>query len=115
MTTVEMPKGAGLPAHGHERTYEALMVLEGRLRVVLDGDEHTLTRGDTASVPAGTEPSYTSDGHYTKVLTMSASGGLERLIATAGTPTKERIFGEPAEVDLDALRAAAAEVDVALA
>lgn len=45
---------------------------------------------------------------------MSAPGGLERLIATAGTPTK-RIFGEPAEVDLDALRAAAAEVDVALA
>jgi len=53
MTTIEMPKGPGLPAHVHEQTYESLMVLEGRLRVVLDGDEHVLTRGDTASIPAG--------------------------------------------------------------
>jgi quercetin 2,3-dioxygenase len=115
MTTVEMPKGAGLPAHAHERTYEALMVVEGRLRVVLDGDERVLTRGDTASIPAGTEHAYTGDGHYTKVLTMSAPGGLERLIATAGTATQEHIFGEVTDVDLDALRAAAAKLDVAFA
>jgi quercetin 2,3-dioxygenase len=115
MTTVELPKGPGLPAHVHERSYEALMVLEGRLRVVLDGSEHVLTRGDTASIPAGTEHAYEGDGHYTKVLTMSAPGGLERLIATAGTATHEHIFGAPAAVDLDALRAAAAELDVTFA
>jgi quercetin 2,3-dioxygenase len=115
MTTVEMPKGPGLPAHAHERTYEALMVLEGRLRVTLDGDERVLTRGDTASIPAGTVHAYSGDGHYTKVLTMSAPGGLERVIATAGEPTGEHIFGAPAAVDLDALREAAADMDVILA
>src|SRR3954470_12049045 len=47
MTTVELPKGPGLPTHVHERACQALMVLEGRLRVVLDGTEHVLTRGDT--------------------------------------------------------------------
>src|SRR4051794_8552313 len=31
MTTVEMAKGPGLPTHVHERSYEALMVVEGRL------------------------------------------------------------------------------------
>ena len=73
------------------------MVLEGRLRVTLDGEEHVLTRGDTASIPAGTEHAYSGDGHYTKVLTMSTPGGLERLIATAGAATEEHIFGaEPA-------------------
>jgi hypothetical protein len=82
---------------------------------VLDGDERVLTRGDTASIPAGTEHAYTGDGHYTKVLTMSAPGGLERLIASAGTATQEHIFGEVTDVDLDALRAAAAKLDVAFA
>jgi quercetin 2,3-dioxygenase len=112
MTTVELSKGPGLPAHVHERTYEALMVVEGRLRVTLDGEEHVLVRGDTASIPAGTEHAYTGDGHYTKVLTMSTPGGLERLIAAAGSPTQEHVFGSAGEVDLDALRTAAADLDV---
>jgi quercetin 2,3-dioxygenase len=116
MTTVEMPKGPGLPAHVHERTYESLMVLEGRLRLVLDGDEHVLTRGDTASIPAGTVHAYSGDGHYTKVLTMSAPGGLEALIARAGRSTDEHIFGAAADaLDLDALRAAANGLDVSFA
>jgi quercetin 2,3-dioxygenase len=116
MTTVEMPKGPGLPAHVHERTYESLMVLEGRVRVILDGDEQVLTRGDTASIPPGTVHSYAGDGHYTKVLTMSAPGGLEGLIAVAGQPTGEHIFSADAGVlDLDALRAAATDLDVSFA
>ena len=73
------------------------------------------SRGDTVSIPAGTEHSYAGEGHYTKVLTMSAPGGLEKLIATAGTPTGEHVFGRPAAVDLDALREAAAELDVTFA
>jgi len=115
MTTVELPKGPGLPTHVHERTYEALMVLEGRLRVTLDGAEHVLTRGDTASIPAGTEHAYRGEGHYTKVLTMSAPGGLERLIARAGSATGEHVFGAAGSVDFDALREAAAALDVTLA
>jgi quercetin 2,3-dioxygenase len=115
MTTVEMAKGPGLPAHVHERTYEALMVVEGRLRVSLDGVEHVLTRGDTASIPLGVEHAYGGDGHYTKVLTMSAPGGLERLIATAGQATDEHVFLPAGDVDLDAVRAAAADdLDVVL-
>ncbi len=90
-------------------------MLEGRLALTLDGAEHVLSRGDTASIPAGTEHAYRGDGHYTKVLTMSAPGGLERLIATAGEATGEHVHGAPASVDLDALRAAAAGLDVAFA
>jgi quercetin 2,3-dioxygenase len=115
MTTVEMPKGRGLPAHVHEDTHEALMVLEGRVGVTLDGQEHVLTRGDTASIPAGAEHAYTGAAHYTKVLTMSSPGGLERLISTAGEATQEHIFGaDPAALDLDALRAATTGLDVAI-
>src|SRR4051812_47672223 len=114
MTTVEMAKGPGLPSHVHERTHEALMVLEGRLRVVLDGEEHVLGRGDTASIPAGVAHSYAGDGHYTKVLTMSAPGGLEKLIARAAGEATDTHIAAPASgsPDLDALREAAAELDV---
>ncbi|HEY6886734.1 MAG TPA: quercetin 2,3-dioxygenase [Solirubrobacter sp.] len=115
MTTVELAKGPGLPNHVHERTYESLMVIEGRLRVTLDGAEHVLTRGDTASIPAGTEHAYRGDGHYTKVLTMSAPGGLEKLIATAGAATREHVFGTGGALDLDALREAATGLDVSFA
>jgi quercetin dioxygenase-like cupin family protein len=115
MTTVELAKGPGLPNHVHERTYESLMVIEGRLRVTLDGVEHVLTRGDTASIPAGTEHAYRGEGHYTKVLTMSAPGGLEKLIATAGAATEEHVFGTGGALDLDALREAAAGLDVSFA
>jgi quercetin dioxygenase-like cupin family protein len=113
MTVVEMAKGPGLPPHVHERTHEALMVLEGRLRVTLDGEDHLLTRGDTASIPAGAAHAYTGAGHYTKVLTMSAPGGLEKLIATTGHPTQEHVPAAGEQLDLDALREAAAELDVA--
>jgi quercetin 2,3-dioxygenase len=115
MTTVEMAKGRGLPEHVHERTYEAIMVLEGQVNVVLDGEEHLLTRGDTVSIPKGTEHTYVAAAHYTKILTMSAPAGLEALIATAGAPTQEHIFTPDAvPFDLDALRAATSGVDVAL-
>jgi len=90
-------------------------VIEGRLRVTLDGAEHVLTRGDTASIQAGTEHAYRGDGHYTKVLTMSAPGGLEKLIATAGAATEEHVFGTGGALDLDALREAAAGLDVSFA
>jgi quercetin dioxygenase-like cupin family protein len=113
MTALEMAKGPGLPMHLHARTHEALMVLEGRLRMVLDGEEQVLTRGDLVSIPAGVEHAYSGDGHYTKVLTMSAPGGLERLIAGAGQPTRDHVCGPAAgEVDREALREAAAELDV---
>ena len=62
------------------------------------------------------EAEHTSDGHYGKVLTMSAPGGPEQPLAAAGKPTDERVFSdEPEELDLEALRGPAAEVDVYLA
>lgn len=114
MTTVELPREAGLPAHVHERTHEALIVVEGRLRVRLDGEEHLVVRGDAVSIPRGTAHTYVAESQYAKVLTMSAPGGLERLFAAAGEPTEMPIFPVAPDltVDPDRLRAAADGVDV---
>jgi quercetin 2,3-dioxygenase len=116
ITTVELPMGAGLPLHVHASTHEVLIVVEGRLRVTLDGAEHLVTRGDTVNVPPGTAHRYVSESHHAKVLSMSAPGGLERLFAVAGEATQAPIFPvEPdLRIDLDRLRAAVAELDVTL-
>jgi quercetin dioxygenase-like cupin family protein len=116
ITTLEMGKGAAMPAHAHERTTEGLFVLDGRLRLRLDGDEYLLTRGDYASIPAGTEHAYESEAGYTKALAMSTPGGLERLFAMAGDEAPHRMFGRaPYAIDRDRLDQAARELDVVLA
>jgi quercetin dioxygenase-like cupin family protein len=114
ITTLLMGKGSGLPAHVHERTVEGLYVMEGRLLVTLDGTERLLTSGDFASIPAGTTHAYRSDAHYTKAVSISSPGGLERLFALAGAPYEHHVF--PAEPipfpDAATMEAAAAELDI---
>src|SRR5262249_56408597 len=102
------------PMHVHEKTYEAIYCLDGRLRVSADGEEHLLTRGDFLSIPAGVEHTYAMEGHLTRFATMYGPAGLERFHEVAGAVASERIFPERSEpVDRDRLAAAAAELDIA--
>lgn len=50
------------PAHRHPAQDERFEVLEGRLRVVLDGQEHLLGPGETIDVPRGTAHAMTAVG-----------------------------------------------------
>ncbi len=114
MTVTEGPKGSPVPTHVHERTYEAIYCLEGRLRVNVDGEEHLLTRGDFVSIPAGVEHSYALEGHLTRFATIYGPAGVERFQELAGEIAEHRIFPEQAgTVDRDRLQAAAAELDIA--
>ena len=57
----------------HENGHEALFVLDGRVRVAFDGgDEHVLTAGDCASIPAGTPHSYAFEARVNRVISMHA-------------------------------------------
>jgi quercetin dioxygenase-like cupin family protein len=114
MTVTEGPKGPAIPAHVHNKSYEAIYVLEGRLRVIADGEEHVLIRGEFMSIPAGTEHSYSMDAHLTRFASMYGPAGVERFHELAGEIAEQRIFPEHAEpVDRDRLAAAAAELDIA--
>jgi quercetin 2,3-dioxygenase len=116
MTVTEGPRGPFTPAHTHTSTHEALYVLDGRLRVVLDGDEYLLTRGDFVSVPAGVEHAYAMDGHLTRFASIVAPAGIERFFEVAGRVSEHRIFPEQAPAtDPERLAAAAAELDIAFA
>ena len=114
MTVTEGPKGSAVPAHAHAGTYEAIYVLDGRLRVAADGEEHLLTRGDFMSIPAGIEHALSFDAHLTRFATMYGPAGVERFYELAGEVAEQRIFPETAgPVDEARLEAAGAELDIA--
>ena len=114
MAVTEGPRGAALPTHVHERTYEAIYCLEGRLRVNAEGEEHVLTRGDFMSIPAGVEHTYAMEAHLTRFATIYGPAGLERLHEIAGAVAEQPIFPERAEpVDRDRLTTAEGELDIA--
>jgi quercetin 2,3-dioxygenase len=114
MITLELPRGAAMPAHRHAHGNEGIYVLEGSLRVTLDGTEYRLGTGDYAAIPPGTEHSWETEAFFTKTLTMSAPGGLEQLLERAGEPTELHMFSREAPVPLstEALREAAEDLDI---
>lgn len=115
MATIQGPAGSAFPAHVHARTHESLYVLDGRVRLWLDGEPHLLTAGDCASIPAGTPHAYAFEGHVTRVATMNAPAGIEALFAVAGEPFEHRVF-PPEAAPLpaaDALAERLGELDVA--
>jgi quercetin 2,3-dioxygenase len=113
MTVTEGPKRPAIPIHVHERTYEAIYCLEGRLRVNVEGEEHLLTRGDFVSIPAGREHTYAIEAHLTRFASMYGPAGVERFHEVAGQVAEHRIFPEHAEpFDSDRLVKAAAELDI---
>jgi quercetin dioxygenase-like cupin family protein len=114
--TLEVPRGAGITAHSHERTTEGLYVLEGALRVWLDGAEHVLGQGDYASIPPGTAHRWEGAGFFSKAIAMSTPGGLEQLLGRLGAPTDLHMStGEAAPVSAEVLGVAADGVDVSVA
>ncbi len=48
-----IPVGGATTEHYHRTTEELYLVSEGRGRLVVDGEERTITRGDCALIPPG--------------------------------------------------------------
>ena len=116
MTTVELSKGPGLPAHVHEQTYEALMVVEGQ------------PPGDARRRGARPDPRRHREhprGHRARVRRRRAlhQGPHDEHAGRAraadrhrrGSPRTSTSSAPAARADLDALREAAAELDVTFA
>jgi quercetin 2,3-dioxygenase len=113
MLTLELPAGAGVPGHVHDHTTEGLFVLEGGLRVWLNGEEHLLGQGDYASIPPGCPHRWEGADRYTKALAMSTSGGLEAIAERVGEPTDLHMFpNERQPLAADALGEAGTGIDL---
>ncbi|MEF2279633.1 quercetin 2,3-dioxygenase [Deinococcus sp. YIM 134068] len=111
---IEGPRGARMPAHVHRGTHEVLYVLDGRLRVTLDGAETVAHPGDCVNIPAGCVHGYTLEGSSTRLLTMNAGAGIEQLFAVAGEAWAYPVFpdGSPAPGDQPDLARAEQTLDI---
>jgi quercetin dioxygenase-like cupin family protein len=81
-------RGSGSPVHIHEREEESLVVLDGELRVVLDGDEHLAGAGTVAVLPQGVPHAYVVTSAEARFLTLHNPGGFERFAAEVGEPAQ---------------------------
>lgn len=78
MRTIEAGQGARMPVLSHTGTHVTLYVLDGTLRLALDGVAYLLSSGDFANVPTGT--SYDTEvisGAARWVLTGANGNGLD--------------------------------------
>jgi quercetin dioxygenase-like cupin family protein len=115
MSLTEGPRGEPFPSHLHRTTYEGVYVLDGRVRLTLGEDEHLLTRGDFASIPAGVQHTIALESHLTRYVSMYGPAGPERMAELAGEVSEQRIFPEYAEpADAARLGAVAAQIDIVL-
>ncbi len=86
MWRAEMGSGASGPLHAAS-TEQVLVVLEGRLRAVVDGEEQLLEPGDSLTLPAGVERQLSALAeHGVVTLTAAEPGATARVGDSAPTP-----------------------------
>ena len=96
---LKMPPGAGASRHRHLQEAETLVVLDGGLRVELEGVERTLLPGEAIFLPRASLHAFRSDGGAV-VEVVTTPAGLEKFFRVA-CPL-EADDPPPAEADLHA-------------
>ena len=82
-----VPPGGGPPPHSHSREEEGFYVLEGELRITVDGEPFVAHRGDFVNLPIGSLHSFTNaTDKPAKMLITLAPSGLEKMFVEIGHP-----------------------------
>jgi mannose-6-phosphate isomerase-like protein (cupin superfamily) len=106
-----VPLGGGPPPHIHHLEDEVFVILEGELRVTMEG--HTLPApvGTVISVPKGTQHSYAAVGTVpVRMLFLYIPAGMEKMFGEIGTPAQPGVAAPPAtQEDVANLLSAAAK------
>jgi quercetin dioxygenase-like cupin family protein len=80
--------GSEPPLHIREREDETFYILEGEVAVMVDGNVHGLTTGDTIFLPRGLPHTFRIKSSVAKVITIATPAGFEQWFRTLGTPAK---------------------------
>ncbi|HWC80373.1 MAG TPA: quercetin 2,3-dioxygenase [Pseudonocardiaceae bacterium] len=108
--TSAAPRGQLIPAHNHADTHETFYVIEGAVRVYVEGRDgrrtsRLLNPGDFGFVPAGLSHAYQVE--QSARLLGVATAGFERFFQHMGTPTEHATAEQPPFIpSLDRMRAA---------
>lgn len=79
----EATRGHGSPMHLHRHDCEVFLVLEGTLRVVVDGQDHEAGAGATAVLPAGRPHGFVVTSESARYLTVHHGPTFEQFMAAA--------------------------------
>ena len=77
------PFGDSPPLHIHHTQDELFVVLEGRLRIVQDGEEIILTAGQRALAPKGVAHTYRVESDGAHFLAITRGGDFETMVRRA--------------------------------
>jgi quercetin dioxygenase-like cupin family protein len=101
----EATRGHGSPMHVHRHDCEVFLVLEGTLRVVVDGQEHEAGAGCAAVLPAGRPHGFVVTSEAARYLTVHHGPAFEEFAAAAGEggdiPDPSRLTGIAAAHGID--------------
>lgn len=81
-----MPGGGGPPTHVHERAAQGFYVLEGELKITIDGHTSTAGAGAAFWIPPGTPHTYDIVSETARVLDLYSPGGFDDRLAFLATP-----------------------------
>lgn len=107
MRVVEGGRDAAMPTLRHDTTHVFFYLLDGLVALTINGDEHHLTAGDAANIPAGTRYTTRILSGTARWLATSSGGNGASLWAAAGTETSAFSFVLDSDRDTDTARVAA--------
>jgi len=99
MRQIEAGRGAAMPMLRHADTHLFLYLVDGMVKVALDGVDHSLSSGDAVNIPAGTAYATQVLSGTARWVASSAGGNGASLWEKAGRSTSE--FSFPLEADSD--------------
>lgn len=79
----EAVRGHGSPMHVHRHDCETFLVLDGTLRVVVDGQDHEIAAGSAAVLPAGRPHGFVVTSEAARYLTVHHGPAFEQFVAAA--------------------------------
>src|SRR5262245_1772151 len=103
----QMDEGKMTPLHMHPEATECVYVLEGEIRVHIDGTEHTVGAGGFTMTPPGVPHAFTVTSPTARVLAIQVPGGGASFYLGASEPATAELE-EAAPVDFDRVIASGA-------
>jgi quercetin dioxygenase-like cupin family protein len=102
-------RGKVTPLHLHPNADETFCVIDGEIRVHVDGAERTVGQGGVASVPRGMPHAVMVTSELARMLTIVTPGckELEMFFREVGEPATQRTIPPSAPLPMERLRAAA--------
>ena len=94
-----IPPGVGIPPHTHPDV-ELFYVLEGELKILLDGSSFKVRRDQGGFVPSNALHGFLNEGAETAKVLITCTRGLESFLLEAGTPLSRVRPGPPSPEEI---------------